>query len=355
MIEPFPGRHKDDVLGRRIDQNPSVRQGLIPMLPVLEITKPMEAKPVGDLPKGENWLYEPKWDGFRCLVYRDGKSVSLRSKRQLPFNRYFPELVAGILSIPAKKFVIDGEIVVETGGKVSFESLQLRLHPAERRVREISAKLPATLVAFDMLVDTKGRSLVKESLAVRRAALEDLLADVPDATRVRLSPATASPDVAIGWLKFAGQGLDGIMAKKLTSTYQPGVRAMCKYKRWHSIDGVIGGAFLAPSGVVEYLLLGLYDENGKLNYVGRIRPPAEKDLAARLKPLANGAGFDGKKPAEKNSWSRRRRAYLPLKPTLVAEVSADHVSGGHMRHGSRFVRWRKDKRPRDCSIEQVRR
>jgi ATP-dependent DNA ligase len=324
------------------------------MLPVPETLEPMEAKPVTDLPKGEDWRYEPKWDGYRCLAFRDGPRVSIYSKRGTLLNRYFPEVVTGLGKLKAKKFVIDGELMVMKGGKPDFDSLQLRMHPAESRIAKLSKEIPAQLMAFDLLADAKGKDLRASAFADRRQALEAFVQKLGKQEMVLLSPQTASLATARKWLKMAGAGLDGIVAKNAGERYEPGKRAMQKYKLWKSIDAVVGGIYEDDRGHVEHLLLGLYDDEGLLNFIGRCRPSeTEREIRKKLKPVVGGEGFTGHKPSPVNRWSGKRHTAVMLKPRLVLEASADHVAGGRMRHGSRFIRWRPDKKPSQCKMEQV--
>lgn len=313
----------------------------------------MESRAEEELPSGKGWQYEPKWDGFRCLAFKDGTKVEMRSRHQRPFNRYFPELVEALSQLPRKRFVLDGEIVVLSDGEVSFETLQLRLHPAATRILKLSVETPANFVAFDLLVDSRGHDLRDESLARRRASLESLFEGVTN-PRLQLSPKTISRAMAKRWLSRVGHGLDGIVAKRLDDTYRSGERAMVKYKLWKSVDAVVGAFYEDKSGCIEYLLLGLYDSEGLLHYVGRTRPP-EDEITTRnkLRSLMGGTGFTGRSPGGKNRWSGKERKPVMLKPRLVAEVSADHITGDHMRHGARFLRWRSDKAPAACSMDQL--
>jgi ATP-dependent DNA ligase len=323
------------------------------MLPVSRKTVPMESRAEDELPSGAGWQYEPKWDGFRCLAFRDGDKVDLLSRNQRPLSRYFPELVEALKALPFKRFVLDGEIVLILDDEVSFEALQLRLHPAESRIRKLAAETPANFVVFDLLADPKGNDLRHQPLAGRRAALEKLFGKI-ESPRLRLSPRTTSKAMAQRWLKRVGHGLDGIVAKRLDDTYHPGERAMVKYKLWKTIDAVVGAFYEDKSGRVEYLLLGLYDDEGLLHYVGRTRPPDDEATTRRkLAPVLKGEGFTGRSPGGKSRWSGKERKPVMLKPKLVAEVSADHITGDHMRHGSRFLRWRFDKKPRACTMDQL--
>ena len=325
------------------------------MLPVPQTLEPMESKAVPALPAGDGWQYEPKWDGFRCLVFRDGKKVCLRSRNQRLLNRYFPELVDVFAALPPKRFVLDGEIILTVDGHSSFEDLQMRLHPAASRVAKLAQATPASFVAFDMLVDPEGQDLRSEPLKARRAELEDFCKRVGKQKFLLLSPAARSLKTAKDWMKKIGHGLDGIVAKQLDESYHPGERVMLKYKLWKTVDGIVAGLYLDDKKhTVEYLLLGLYDEDGLLHYVGRVRPQeSEKDIRKILKPVMKGEGFTGRAPGGKSRWSNQERVYTPLKPKLVVEVSADHITGGHMRHGSRFLRWRPDKKPRACAMDQI--
>ena len=324
------------------------------MLPVPQSLEPMESKAVAELPAGDGWQYEPKWDGFRCLVFRDGKKVCLRSRNQRLLNRYFPELVDGFATLPIKRFVLDGEIILLINGHSSFEDLQLRLHPAASRVQKLAQETPTRFVAFDMLVDPLNHDLRSDPLKTRRAELEDFHKSAGKHAFLQLSPAARSLKTAQDWLKKIGHGLDGIVAKRLDEPYRSGERAMFKYKLWKTVDCVVAGLYLDDNRTVEYLLLGLHDEAGLLHYVGRVKPKeSEKEIRAILKPSMKGPGFTGRAPGGKSRWSSQERTYIPLKPKLVVEVSADHITGGHMRHGSRFLRWRPDKKPGACSLDQI--
>jgi ATP-dependent DNA ligase len=316
----------------------------------------MEAKPVTALPAGAGWLYEPKWDGYRCLVFRDGKHVSLFSKRGTNLNRYFPELVEGVAKLKPKRFVLDGEILVVIKGRPDFDSLQLRMHPAESRIKKLSAEIPASFMAFDLVADGKAKDLRSVPFAARREALETFVAGAGKSAFLALSPITASIATAKGWLKLACKGMDGVMAKPAWEHYEAGKRVMQKFKLWKSIDCVVGGIYEDDRGHVEHLLLGLYDDDGKLNYIGRCRTPGtEAEIRKKLKPVMAGEGFTGQKPQPVNRWTGKKHSAVMLKPKLVLETSADHVAGGRMRHGSRFIRWRTDKKPSQCRMEQVER
>jgi len=318
--------------------------------PVPLSLKPMESEPVDDLPAGKGWLFEPKYDGFRCIAFRGDTEVRLQSRNQKPLERYFPEIADGLRGLPDGRFAIDGEIVIH--GQ-PFETLQLRLHPAASRIEKLAAEYPATLVAFDLLADD-GDALLREPFAERRAALERLMKRVGRRPFLQLSRATRSAATARKWL--GKTGLDGIVAKRLDLPYRPGERAMQKYKLWKTVDCVVGGIYRKEgSGALDSLLLGLYDEEGKLNFVGRTRVTREAGKIAKLlEPLIGGEGFTGRVPGGKSRWSGKERKPVPLQPVLVAEVSADHITSEYMRHGARLLRWRDDKRPEDCTMDQIR-
>jgi len=317
-------------------------------LPIPLSLEPMEAEPVDALPEGPGWSFEPKYDGFRCIVFRDGNRVLLQSRRQRPLARFFPEVAQAVATMPAQRFVLDGELVIRGAG---FDALQLRLHPAASRISRLSRETPATFVAFDLLADTEGKALLGDPFAQRRAALEAL----PTGGAIGVAESTRSREEALHWLEDIGHGLDGIVAKRLDLPYQPGERAMLKYKLWHTIDCVVGGVYRKPgSEDVEYLLLGLYDSAERLNYVGRCPAhPHEAEYARKLRPLVGGEGFTGSQPGGRSRWSKQERVATPLRPELVVEVSVDTVTAGKFRHGSRLLRWRTDKDPRKCTMDQI--
>jgi ATP-dependent DNA ligase len=316
--------------------------------------QPMEALPVDDLPKGSGWLFEPKYDGFRCILFRDGDSVHLQSRRQRPLGRYFPEVIEAARRLPLERFVFDGELIIPDG---PFDALQLRLHPAASRIKMLSREHPAQVVVFDLLVDERGQSLLNKPFSQRRAALETAFKEIKRPSGFVLSKATASPTTARSWLKQVGHGLDGIVAKRLDLPYQPGQRAMQKFKLWQTVDCVVGGIYYKRNTKsVEYLLMGLYDDAGRLNYVGRCGVGENGDeIGKLLTPLTGGQGFTGNAPGGTSRWSGRERQPVPLEPRLVAEVSADHIENGRFRHGSRLIRWRDDKEPTACTMDQINR
>jgi ATP-dependent DNA ligase len=326
-------------------------------LPVPLPLEPMEAETVEELPTGQGWQYEPKWDGFRCLAYRDRDQVFLQSRTGKPLARYFPDVVQHLLGLKPQRFVLDGEIVVSVGGEWSFETLQLRLHPAASRVAKLAKENPASFMAFDLLADEAPQSWLDRALADRRAALEVFFAHARPPAHVQLSPATQSREQAERWLADIGHGLDGIVAKPLDRPYEPGRRAMQKFKLWHTVDCVVGGIYRKRgTTLVESILLGLYDHSGLLHYVGRSSVHAEAAaMTKKLDPLIGGPGFTGRAPGGKSRWSQQEREAIPLRPELVVEVSVDHITDQYFRHGSRILRWRDDKEPHKCTLDQLRR
>jgi ATP-dependent DNA ligase len=327
-------------------------------LPVLPPLPPMEASTASRLPLGADWQYEPKWDGFRCLVFRDGAAVELQSKASKPLARYFPDVVAAVRALPHRRFVLDGEIVVPVDGGLSFDDLLQRIHPAESRVRRLAAERPALLIAFDLLA-TGARSLLELPLAERRRRLEAFAGKHPPGGAVRLSPATVDAAIAGGWLEGRHGGLDGVMAKRLSAAYRAGQRdAMVKIKRLRSADCVVGGfRYAARGGGLGSLLLGLYDRDGLLHHVGftsALTAARRRELAGRVEALRGGPGFTGRAPGGPSRWSTERSArWEPVEPALVVEVAYDHVTGGRFRHGTRLLRLRPDKAPRQCTFEQL--
>jgi ATP-dependent DNA ligase len=320
----------------------------------------MEARLVDEIPTDPGWQYEPKWDGFRCLAFRDGDTIELQSKSGQPLARYFPEVVEHLRALPARSFVLDGEIVVPVEGRLSFDDLLQRIHPAASRIERLSRERPAVLIVFDLLVDESGRSLVAQPLRERRQRLEAFAGtQLAGRDDVRLSPATHDAGQARAWLDTAGAMLDGIVAKRLDLPYQTGERTgMQKIKRRRTADCVVGGfRYSSNASAVGSLLLGLYDADGLLHHVGFTSGfPAEarKALRAKLKPLIEAPGFTGRAPGGPSRWSTERSGeWTPLAPRLVVEVSYDHWSGDRFRHATRFLRWRPDKAPRQCTLDQV--
>jgi ATP-dependent DNA ligase len=324
-------------------------------------TPPMEARTAAELPAtGGPWQYEPKWDGFRCLAFKSRRAVELRAKSGKPLGRYFPEIVSHLASLTSTGFVLDGELVIELDRRWSFEALQLRLHPAESRIRKLSAQSPARLMAFDILASRNGAPMLREPLVRRRRALEELIGGLGPSPFLALSPATGELRRARRWLRGAGRGAtDGVIAKRLDEPYRPGERSMVKVKLLRTADCVVGG-FRYASGAREVgsLLLGLYDAAGRLDHVGftsGIPASERRALTRRLEQLRAEPGFSGRKPGAPSRWGGERSAqWQPLRPELVVEVQFDHVSDDRFRHGTRLMRWRPDKAPRQCTLEQLR-
>lgn len=366
-------------------------------LPLQPPYPPAEAKSVKDLPHEAGWLYEPKWDGFRCLAFRQGDEVVLQSKAGQPLGRYFPEIVAAVLALPARKFVLDGEIVIRNGAGLDFDALLQRIHPAASRIQRLSQETPATYMVFDLLVDAKGRSLADSPLSARRMALQEFavanISAEPESKRkkttaqtalknadrrIMLSPASSDFATAEKWMgEGAASGWDGVIAKRLNCEYMSGERTgMVKIKRIRTADCVVGGfrwargaktsngeaadskAKKRPTEEVGSLLLGLYNKNGELDHIGfsaSFTREERKKLKSVLKPLMGGEGFSGKAPGGPSRWTRDTRdtEWFPLKPKLVGEFQYDHFSGGRFRHGTKFLRWRPEKKPEQCTMEQI--
>jgi ATP-dependent DNA ligase len=320
----------------------------------------MEALSVDEIPTGSGWQYEPKWDGFRCLVFRNGRNVVLQSKAGRALTRYFPDVVEAVLALKPETFVLDSEIVVPRNGAFSFDDLLQRIHPAASRVQKLAAETPALLIVFDLLADTDGHPLVHLPLRERRRKLEDFAHRyLRNKQRVRLSPATTKLSEAKRWLKDVGAVLDGIIAKRSDLDYRSGERSgMQKIKNYRSADCVVGGfRYNEGKPVVGSLLLGLYGDDALLHHVGftsTIRSSDKKALTRKLKGLIAPPGFTGNAPGGPSRWSTGRSAqWQPLKPKLVVEVQYDHFSGHRFRHGTKLLRWRPDKSPRQCTMDQV--
>jgi ATP-dependent DNA ligase len=309
-----------------------------------------------ELPAGDGWQYEPKWDGFRCLARRDDDEVTLTSKSGKPLGRYFPEVVEMLRSIKEREFLLDGELIITSGDVLAFEALQLRLHPAKSRIRKLAGETPAELMAFDLL-ELGGKSLVDAPLSERRKTLERLIAKkgVPG---LLLSPATTDRDTALDWLHRSGGALDGVVAKRLDQAYRPGERAMVKVKQQRTADCVVGGfRYAEKRPVVGSLLLGLYDKDGLLHHVGFTSAIPDKErpaLTKKLEALIDPPGFTGSAPGGPSRWNTERTGqWKPLRPDLVVEVRYDQVTARRFRHGTGFLRWRPDKDPRQCTFDQL--
>jgi ATP-dependent DNA ligase len=321
---------------------------------------PMEAVSVDEIPTGPGWQYEPKWDGFRCLAFRNGNKVELQSKSGRSLTRYFPELVDAVLKIKPQTFVVDGEIVIPQGKAFSFDALLQRIHPAQSRVQRLATETPALMIVFDLLADADGKPLVQLPLRERRPRLEAFARNyLKGHETIRLSPATTELTQAKSWLDSVGGTLDGIIAKRCELEYRPGDRtAMRKIKNYRSADCVVGGfRYNEGKPVVGSLLLGLYDDDGLLHHVGFTSsiPRQEKPaLTAKLEKLIAPPGFTGNAPGGPSRWSTERSSeWQPLKPELVVEVGFDHFAGDRFRHGTKLLRWRPDKAPRQCTMGQL--
>jgi ATP-dependent DNA ligase len=317
----------------------------------------MEARLVDALPEeGGPWQYEPKWDGFRCLAFKDGSKVALMAKSGKPLTAFFPEIAAALKLAKPARFILDGELVIPAGKVFSFDALQMRLHPSDKRRQKLAAQTPALMVLFDILA-WGGRDLTGWPLRKRRAELERVFPGLGPA--FRLSPYTRRAAMARKWLGQAGRGaLDGVIAKALDQPYICGERAMLKIKNLRTADCVVGG-FRYGTGTkqVGSLLLGLFNDEGRLDHVGFTAGFASQDRAAltrKLEALKGGVGFSGSAPGGPSRWSTERSAeWVPVKNVLVAEVRYDHVTGDRFRHGTKFLRWRPDKSVRSCTFEQL--
>jgi len=316
---------------------------------------PMEAKLVSALPEEPGWQFEPKWDGFRTLVFRDNDDIEILSKSGKSLARYFPEIVKLIAGIKQARFILDGEIILPIGDVLSFDALQARLHPAQSRITKLSRETPAQVMLFDCLRDGD-QDLIDRPLSERRSALEAFHAK-HGAPALLLSPC-GDLAAARAWLAQSGGALDGVVAKALDECYRPGERAMLKVKQHRSADCVVGGFRRVKEGRgVASLLLGLYDETGRLNHVGFTSGIAAADrlaLADKLDPLIEAPGFTGKAPGGPSRWNNGEESkWEPLRNELVVEVLYDQVTGARFRHGTRLLRWRPDKAPAQCTMDQL--
>jgi ATP-dependent DNA ligase len=322
---------------------------------------PMETRSVDDIPTGDEWQYEPKWDGFRCLVFRDGDQIYLQSKNGQPLARYFPDVGANVAKLPQRSFVLDGELVIPVDGALSFDELQLRLHPAASRVQKLAAAHPAVYIVFDLLAEDS-KSYLKLSLSERRKLLEKFArSNLRSSKNIRLSPATTDYNIANNWFGKSGRDLDGIIAKHLDAAYAAGERtAAVKIKQIRTADCVVGGfRYATGARVIGSLLLGLYGPDDLLHHVGFIsgfkaseRGALTRKFERRKKP----PGFTGNAPGGPSRWSTERTGeWEPVAPKIIVEVAYDHFTGGRFRHGTKFLRWRSDKDPRQCTMDQVER
>ncbi|PYV57342.1 MAG: ATP-dependent DNA ligase [Acidobacteria bacterium] len=344
-------------------------------LPVNPPVLPMLAKRVSELPAEGEWVFEPKWDGFRALVFRDGDEILIQSRDEKPLDRYFPELHPPLLSNLPQRCVLDGEIVIVKDDELDFDSLQLRLHPAASRVKLLSAQIPASFVFFDLL-SLDNRDLCSQPFQTRRKELESILASAPPP--LHLTPATRDRAVAADWFsRFEGAGLDGVIAKDPSGTYEPNKRVMLKVKHERDCDCVVAGFRWYKKGdrtLVGSLLLGLYDDAGALQHVGVCASFSAKkraELAEFLEPYRKNALADHpwkswaeadaaaaagvqRMPGGQSRWSQGKDlSWEPLRPELVVEVAYEHMQGDRFRHMSHFRRWRPDKKPADCTYAQL--
>ncbi len=322
---------------------------------------PMEARLVEEIPTGDGWQYEPKWDGFRCVAFRDGEQIFLQSKAGQPLARYFPDIVGVLATLSERQIVLDGELVVPVSGALSFDELQLRLHPAASRVQKLAKAHPATYIVFDLLA-VNGRVYVQRPLRERRPLLEKFArSNFRYAKNLRLSPATTDHTTAAEWFKKAGRDLDGIVAKQLEAPYASGERtAMVKVKQIRTADCVVGGfRYASASRVIGSLLLGLYGDDGLLHHVGftsAFKTSERGTLTKKFEALKKSPGFTGSAPGGPSRWSTDRTGeWEPVDPRVVVEVAYDHFTGGRFRHGTKILRWRPDKKPRQCTMDQVER
>jgi ATP-dependent DNA ligase len=333
--------------------------------PITPPVAPMLAKLTRSLPAGD-LSYEPKWDGFRCIAFRDGDELYLQSRNARPLNRYFPELVSSLRARLPERCVIDGEIVIATAGGLDFDALLQRIHPAGSRVERLARETPASLIVFDLLA-LDDRDLMTRPFADRRAELERALGDAGPPLYV--TPATRDLEVARDWFhRFEGAGLDGVVAKPLAARYRPGERTMIKVKHERTADCVVGGYRVHKDGEgVGSLLLGLYDDRGELHHVGvasGLSRSARRDLLARLRPLRLGAGERHpwaaaggepvRVPGEPSRWTGSRDlSWVPVRPERVCEVRYDHLQGDRFRHATKLLRWRPDRDPSSCTYHQL--
>ncbi|MBA3630416.1 MAG: ATP-dependent DNA ligase [Actinobacteria bacterium] len=336
-------------------------------LPVQPPLVPMLAKLQGELPEGDGWLYEPKWDGFRALVFRDGNDLEVISRDGRPLVRYFPELPPLLSGALPDRCVMDGEVLMAGEDGLDFDTLQLRIHPAASRINKLAAEIPSSFVGFDLLA-LGDEDLRLQPFSARRVALEGVLTEcleldpMPplEPLHVYLTPQTDRLEEAVRWFEtFESIGLEGIVAKRADDAYLPGKRAMVKVKHKRTVDCVVGGYKLGKTGDgIGALLLGLYDEAGVLHYVGHtssFKTKERRELLAQLKPLeGDGAFGEGRSPGGQSRWSgAREQAWVSVRPELVCEVSFDRMQGDRFRHAATFMRWRTDKAPMECTIDQV--
>jgi ATP-dependent DNA ligase len=323
----------------------------------------MLARLEAEIPVGDGWRYEPKWDGFRAIVFRDVDDFRIDSRNALRLDRYFPEVVAALAASLPPKAVLDGEIIIAGEGGLDFDALQLRLHPADSRVQKLAKEIPASFVAFDVLHDGEA-DLRERPLEERRARLAEIVSSGPSTL---ITPQTSDPAEAAGWFeRFEGAGLDGVIAKQASGTYVANKRLWVKVKHKRTADVVVGGYRMSKDGkTLGSMLLGLYDDEGALHHVGfaaSFTAPKRREHLAALEPLAGGHSFGGygdwegeaRVPGGGSRWSRGRdEEWISVEAKLVCEVAFDHMQGDRFRHGARFLRWRPDKDPRECTYDQI--
>lgn len=328
-------------------------------LPISLDFEPMELAQVAEIPSGRQWQYEPKWDGFRCMAFRDGDNVHLQSKAGQPLARYFPEVVEAVLALDAKQCVLDGELLLQIGDELSFDALLQRIHPAASRVNRLAKETPARFIVFDLLVDADGADLTLQPLEARRGALDRFAKRHLATSEILLSPSATDRAQVDAWYERVGNALDGVIAKRRDLPYTSGSReGGVKIKHLRTADCVVGGYRLnKPGNGIGSLLLGLYDDEGKLNHVGftsGFRDGERGPLLKKLQPLEKPPGFTGSAPGGPSRWKQTEEPWFPLAPKLVVEVRYDHVTGERFRHGTKILRWRPDKQPRQCTMDQLR-
>ncbi|MFN2526070.1 MAG: ATP-dependent DNA ligase [Actinomycetota bacterium] len=342
-------------------------------LPLNPPLAPMLAKLQEEIPAGDGWLYEPKWDGFRAIVFRDDESITIVSRDGRDLVRYFPELPPVLLEKLPRRCVVDGEIILAGPDGLDFDALQQRIHPAQSRVEMLAAKTPTSFIAFDLLA-LAGRNLMESAFQIRRAKLEEGLGKkamftkngnkeitgLRGKTKILLTPQTADLDEARSWFaEFESVGLDGLIAKRAEGPYVPGKRVMVKIKHQRTADCVVGGYRLSKTGDgIGSLLLGVYDETGILQYIGHtssFKAAERRELLKQLRRLEGGRSFGaGRAPGGPSRWTGTRdSSWVPIKPELVCEVSFDYLQGDRFRHAATFIRWRTDKKPSECRFDQL--
>ncbi len=336
-------------------------------LPIVPPFAPMEAKRSDRIPAVGSWQFEPKWDGFRALIFRDGNEIAIQSKAGQPLGRYFPEVIEAARRLKGRRFVLDSELVVPVEGRLSFDDLLLRIHPAASRIERLSREIPAQILAFDLLVEPSrgaggARDIHELPIEQRRERLERFFEGAGSESDFMLTPATTDRDVASEWFEqWGAAGLDGIIAKRLGEPYHSGDReGMVKIKHFRDADCVVGGFRYSTSGKASIgaILLGLYDDQKRLVYVGHcssFNDKQRKELRSLLEPLKGGNPFEVRMPGGPSRWASAERSteWTAVTPKLVCEVRYDYFSQNRFRHGTQFLRWRPDKKPKSCTMDQV--